>query len=354
MLLIINGIPQSDSLKKNLILPISFFILWIFLAFRYYYGLDYDSYLSDFSSRKSEDVQASEFLFWNFFYSFKYYYQFVIVHTTIILCTLFYLTRRYVSPHYYSFVFFVFMCHPGMMFNYISAMRSALAGCAFIWVADFTYIRRKRIFLFIFLIIVISFIHKSSLMLLSIPLVDIFMEKIKSGVWVILLVLAITFSFILVTFAAQWIVDSGLVDFRYMEYLDEDKLYNSNIKNLILRFFLILPSIYLVRIFNNSELSDEKKRIYTIALTFFLLFFMGFDFENRLTVLIFIFVIIAFINSFDYNKNVTKTLFVKLSIFCFVIINSFLAFRAMTRMIDMPGNYLYYNSLLTMPLSTWP
>ena len=354
ILLILNGLPQAEPMKKSFILPISFFILWVFLAFRYYYGLDYDSYLSNFSSVKSEEVQASEFLFWKFFYSFKYYYQFIIVHTTIVLGTLFYLTRRYVSPHYYSIVFFVFMCHPGMMFNYISAMRSALASCAFIWAADFTYIRKKRLLLFVLLILIISFIHKSTLMLLSVPLVDIFWRKIKSGVWNFLLIGAIFFSFILVTFAAHWIVDNGFVDYRYMEYLDQDKLYNSNIKNLFLRFFMIFPSIYMVKSYNNYKFSVDKIRIYTIALSFFILFFMGFDFENRLTVLIFIFALISIINCFDINTSLTKVVLVKLSMYCFILLNLYLAFRAMTRMIEMPGNYLFYNSLLTMPLSTWP
>ncbi len=346
--------PWKHGMRKNVILPFSFFILWVFLAFRYYYGLDYEAYLFDFSNPKNEDVRSAEFIFWYFFHSFRHFYQFIIVHTTIVLLTLFYLTRKYVSPTYYAFVFFVFMCHPGMMFNYISAMRSSLAGCAFIWIADLTFIRHKRIWLFIPLIFATSFIHKSALMLLTIPLVDLFAHKIRPKVWLILVIAETIISMTALVDYTKWFMEDGFVSERYIEYIVQDKFYNSTFKNIIIRLFMVYPFYQITKVFSRSGLSDEWKKIYTIALAFFALYFVGVDFQNRLTVLVYYFVLLAIFNSFNHIKTrwvIQKT---QWSLIAFVFLQMFLAFWGLSRIRTTPGNYWYYKSLLNIPFIDWP
>ena len=354
ILLILNVIPQTNRVKSHFTLPFSFLILWVFLAFRYYYGLDYEAYLLDFSTPKETEVREAEFIFWRFFHSFSHFYQFIIAHTTIVLVTIFYLVRRYVPPRYYAFVFFVFMCHPGIMFNYISAMRSSLASCAFIWIAEFTYIRNKRLLLFIPLILATSFIHKSALMLLAVPAMDLIVDKIKPKIWLVYIVVASFISMTAIVEYAEWFIGEGFVSDRYMEYISQDKFFNSTYKNLIIRAFMFYPFMYTVRVFNKCNLEAQWKRIYTISFSFFALSFLGLDFQNRLTVLIYMYSLITILHSTTLVANVSTKRFIFLHTTGYVLLQMFLAFWGLTRMLTYPGNYWFYHSLLTMPGYNWP
>lgn len=355
LILLINAIPASKKVRSDILLPFSFFILWLFLAFRYNYGLDYMSYYDLFNNLKHEDLQTSEFIFWKFFYLFDRYYQVIIAHTTIICITLFYFVRRYLPPRYYAFFFFVFMCHPGLFFNYVSALRSSLASMAFLWCVEFFYVRKKRILFFTIFIVLISYIHKSALFLLAVPAVEIIQSRLHPNKWVWFLVFGIA-TIISVTSVSEyvsWVIDAEYIDNRYAMYIEQDKFYNSTYKNLIIRAFMIVPAIYIVNALYAKEIASGWYRIIIIAISFFVVYFVGLDFQHRLTVLSYIVCLFAIIYVIQETNRHAKYWIVSLTI-CFVLLQSFLAFRGLRGQLFLSGNYWFYDSLLTKPLEMWP
>ena len=102
-ILFLNILPFGDKKRTRVILPISFLILWVFLAFRYNYGVDYINYNHLFYAPELfEENIKSEPLFWNIFKSFEYYYQFIIFQATVICLTFYYFAKKYIKRACYT------------------------------------------------------------------------------------------------------------------------------------------------------------------------------------------------------------------------------------------------------------
>lgn len=296
-ILILNILPLSDNKRRNIILPISFIILWIFLAFRYNYGIDYINYNKLFYAIDEHDIRLeSEPLFWWIMKQFDYYYQFIIFQTTAICLTFYYFTKKYISPNYYWLFFVLFICHTGMMFTLTTAMRSGFAGLVFMWCTEFFYLRKNKPILY-FLSIYLAFLfHNSAILLILFPLSDILIRKMSIKVWIIFIILG----FIISITSISNIIETALSEFSdssnfssYSKYIG-NKFVNSTFKITLVRLFLVLPGIFIYKeIIYNNKIIPVYKKIASLSLIYMVLHIFGFDFQNRLTVIIYIFYIIS-------------------------------------------------------------
>ena len=174
---------QSRKQRVRLVLPFCFLVLTVFFSIRYYYGLDYTSYLDAFASgtvsARSGDEEVDP-IFYTFMHLFGKFYIFVIVHTLFLFGALFYLTRKYCDDRLYALFFLLLLTQNGLIFNMISAMRNALAAII-LWIfLDFFYFRKKKWVPYVFGVILASLFHKSALVFVVLPLVDFFFLHVKS------------------------------------------------------------------------------------------------------------------------------------------------------------------------------
>ena len=66
-----------------------------------------------------------------------------------------------------------------MIYCYITAMRSALAASTFIIIAQYFYIKKKNIVIYLIGIIIASLFHTSAIVLILLPLFEFIISKLS-------------------------------------------------------------------------------------------------------------------------------------------------------------------------------
>ena len=349
--ILLNLFPLKLEKRKKFILPISFIILFVFLAIRYDYGVDYLTYQRIFYSPELYSRGfGSEPLFWWFFFLFKHYYQFVIAQTFLICGTYFYFVTKYVSPKYYFFFFFVFMCYPGMMFTTIAAMRSSIAVVVFLWGTELFFLQRNKPLLYVVSIFAASLCHLSAIHLLLIPLAYNFLDKMSPKIWAFIIFAGLLVSMTLITQmvgnALDYFSEDTLGD--YSKYIG-GKFNESSSSYAILRLFVIVPGFYIYRVFIYGHNKNTiAYKISTIAIVYFTINSFGLDFQSRFAVLMFLFVILSISYMFDTKYNMFKKLAISAFVF-YVVWYDYIMFVRLKTMIGMQGNFLFYQTIFDLP-----
>lgn len=352
-ILFLNILPFGDKKRTRIILPISFLILWVFLAFRYNYGVDYINYNHLFYAPDTYDRSVeSEPLFWWVMGLFEYYYQFIIFQTTVICLTIFYFVRKYIAPQYYWLFFIIFMCHTGMMFTITTAMRSGFAALTFIWGTELFYIKQKKPLLFILTIVISCLFHNSSVLLMLFPLSDYIMKRMSQKIWAIFVgigfIISITSISSYVETLLSMLSDSNSLS-SYSNYIGS-KFGDSSFTIALTHLFLAIPGFYLFKYINEDKsISIEYKRISYLTLMFMLLHVIGIDFQNRLTVIFGLFYIISITTLIKATKRDT---IIRYAIFGLVIFSTIWSTYVMFTIlaIEQPeGSFWFYQTIFDAP-----
>ena len=186
LLCLLNAIPISLSVRKRWILPFTFILIGIYMGIRYDYGLDYFNYCKIFYNHRN--YRPQEFLFWQFFFSFGKYYQYILVKSLLLAAILFYMVRRYVPVKYYALFVFFLMIAPSQIYTMMTAERTCM-GAMVLWLGlDFFYLRKKSIPLLVGAILVASLFHTILLSMLIIPIADYFFLKSSKALLTFLLI----------------------------------------------------------------------------------------------------------------------------------------------------------------------
>ena len=352
-ILFLNILPFKERIRINVILPISFIILWFFLAFRYNYGVDYINYNQLFYEPDTYGRSVeTEPLFWWVMGLFEYYYQFIIFQTTVICLTFFYFIKKYIAPQYYWLFFIMFMCHSGMMFTITTAMRSGFAALVFIWSTELFYIRKNKPLLYLLSIVISYLFHNSSVLLVLFPLADYITKKMHPKVWAILVgigfIISITSISNYIETLLSLLSDSSSLS-SYSDYIGS-KFGDSSFTVALTHLFFVIPGFYLFKYINEDKsASIEYKRISYLTLMFMLLHIIGIDFQNRLTVALCIFYIISIIALIRATKRDTIIRYAILGLVLFSTIWSTYVMFTIQAIEQPEGSFWFYQTIFDAP-----
>lgn len=179
---ILFSVPPINRKENTPIFLISFMILFFFLAIRYDYGNDYDSYLDIFQNIKSNNFAwgASDLGF-KWFNKISPTFQWLIVfHSLFYMITIYTLMSRFLTRSSLWIGLTILLINPYLFLIHLSSLRQTIAICFFIWAIIF-WIDEKKILSFFMIFIAISF-HKSAIIL--VPLMFLLTKKKNEKIWV--------------------------------------------------------------------------------------------------------------------------------------------------------------------------
>jgi transmembrane protein EpsG len=229
-------------------LKFSFILIFLFLAFRYNYGNDYQAYLNLFyevnkdSSLNIFDGYYREEPGWLLLCRiFKPLGFFAMVaFLSAFSCISYYVFIKKHLPHsYYWLAIFIYVFNPGFLLINMTQMRQFVALSIFLYAIDFIY--KKDPIRYFLLILIASFFHSSALILLPVYLLFVKEFKIKS--WGSIILLSIFFAlFIFVGFISTYLSDFIIIYYpKYAIYEDVSKLNSGfGLVSIVVVFALII------------------------------------------------------------------------------------------------------------------
>lgn len=204
--------------KLYFLLGILFLIM--FYGIRTNYGNDFPAYLemfNDFSNCKfeyllsyKEEIEPG----WKYLNIILIPFGFqslIIIHTVILLGTIYWLITKYCSPKYYWIIFAFYILNANMFMTSLSMMRQALAMSVCAWAIP--YILSKKYIPSILFILLASTFHTSALICLSLLILPLLLNLKK---WILIggfLALYVIFT-----------MSSSMVDDTLILILDNDEM----------------------------------------------------------------------------------------------------------------------------------
>lgn len=291
-LLIINLIPNIKNRRKKYVLPISFFIIIIYWALRYDYGLDYWNYHMLFYNDAEEYVTGfGEKLFFSFTHLFQKYYQVIIAESVIIGLSLFYMVRKYIPEKCYWLFFFSLFAVYSFHFNLISAQRSTMAACIMYWAYELSYVNKQRWLLFFLCVFLAANFHTSALFFGVIPLFYYLFNSLKGKSIMIILFL----SALLSTFALNTFIETFVSSYNMLVAYSSNalRIEDRNLFGLIFNLLYLVPTYYICLEYDKLKGDIINRSLFILAFSYLFIFLLGLDFQGRFTVYLFPFFIIA-------------------------------------------------------------
>lgn len=215
-------------------IEISFFLIFLFLAFRYNFGNDYKEYYTvfyDITNNININLQFETYgqviepgwiiLCW-LFKPFGFY-SLIVFHSFLYCIIYYYFFKKYVPKNLYWLSIFIFIFDPTFLLIQLSALRQALAAIIIIY--SYQYIYRKKIVLFILFLVSASLFHISALFFLPAYLLSFIKLRINN-----ITNIFIFFSFLVLIFFGK-LLGSPLSTFisNYFERYDSYKLVEGQI-----------------------------------------------------------------------------------------------------------------------------
>lgn len=330
-------LPLKKERRKNIILPICFIMITVYMAIRYDYGLDFWSYYYGFLG-ENQRTFSTEPLYWWFNTLFSKYYQLIAAISVLIMVTIFFLVRKFVPEKFYSLFFLCFLCIPGQSFSIMTALRSDMAFVVLAFGLYKFYIKRKNYALYFLTVIIASLFHNSAAIFIIVPLLDRFILKVNPIVFFCSFIVFSIFSFTGITQSISRVLFSALHFFNGIDsnyYDGYATKYISNFNGAIGRLPLLFPAYYICK-YAKNEKDGVFARFYVLSIIYFSIFFLSMDFEYRFTIYLFIYVMIAMSISLEKQNWFNKVV----AIFPVVIYSLFLLygyFYLMQR--EMYGDY---------------
>ncbi len=347
IVLLINYFTYRKRARSSFVIAFTFIVLFIYLAIRYDYGTDYLNYYKLFNDQSLIE-DSREILFWKIFYSFNSYEFFIFCHTAVFLITLYVFLRKNISPQYYVLFLLSFMLHPGMIYCYITAMRSALAASTFIIIAQYFYIKKKNIVIYLIGIIIASLFHTSAIVLILLPLFEFIISKLSVKIVLVCYCLL----FIISAFFLQDIIQGILSGFdvfnRYSYYVEEDYIDSTSSSIIILRSLYLFPLYYMLRLYYSHKLSDEFNRIMVIAFLYFVILFVGLDFQNRYAIILFPYVIASVCLTLANTSNMLNKSIIIIPYLVVLFYLNYVMYKIYMENPFIQGNFIYYHTIFSI------
>jgi transmembrane protein EpsG len=266
----------TKSSKSLYGLKSSFLLIFLFLAFRYDYGNDYQSYLKGFIDLEYFDLSLKWEPGWQILnIIFKPLGFFAMTaFLAAINCYIYYnFIKKYVPPLYYWFAVFIYVFNPSFMLVHLSAMRQSIAITLFL--VSIKYIYSKNIYMYLLCIALSSLFHFSALILLPVYYIVLYTPKINSSASVIVLLLLF---FILFLFGNTFklFLDQFISNYfgRYDYYKEGGSTLNSGLGFIYIILIFICILIY-TRYQNNEILFKIAIISYYILPLSFLIMMIG-------------------------------------------------------------------------------
>jgi transmembrane protein EpsG len=247
-------------------LLVSFFLIFIFSAFRYNFGNDYFSYLEIYNEINT-NVKNSLSGYSRYEYGWviinillcKSSFQSIIILTSLFICISYYfLIKKYVPSKFYFFAVFIFYFDPTIFLVGLSAIRQSIAIVFLIFSID-KLVYKKYFQAFLFSFLAFNF-HYSSLILIPLLFLINYFNNSVNLKWIIVY-LSIYFSLYLYKdFLKEYLELINLFFFenRYSSIESDLSMNFSNfIAYLIIIFFLI---------YSHNKLNDTNRLFVKLTL----------------------------------------------------------------------------------------
>ncbi|MEA5071060.1 MAG: EpsG family protein [Petrimonas sp.] len=313
-------------------LKLSFVFIFLFLAFRYDFGNDYQGYLLRFGTYQSEKLNLELFkldlfepgwiiLNWLFkdigffnmtillaFFNSLLYYHFIV---------------KYVPSKYYWLAVFFYIFNNNLLLIQLSAMRQAVAIMLFILSIDF--LNKKNIIKFIVCIVIASFFHYTAILLALIFFLVNFNKKI--GNRGLLIVLLIYICLILGgKFLTPYLFGFISIFSEKYEFYQDKGVVNSGIGFIYYSFILILL------LYNEKKQNREVRLIFKISILSILIMPLSLilDIMGRFTLYLTPATIVAYPNLISKMKNPLFKIIIVLIICTFTLFQFYNFFNSTT------------------------
>lgn len=299
-------LPKLNSRIRYLdTLRISFFIIWIYISIRYYYGADYLSYEQLYIDVKQGITYGNiERLFTQIMGLFPKFYVFIIFTSTLLCISYYFLIKKYINPKYYWIAMLFLFIQESLILNNLIALRSAL--CVYIFIYAFRFIISRRIILFFIFIALATMIHTSSIILAPLYFIPYIIGKFKNYGYIFYTTIIVFFTgYLLSTYLFELIMDNNNYFAKYEIYF-----FNFRKERSLYGLLYFSPFVWLSYLFSKNlkyEYKVEHKIIMFICLYFILITLLQIDIMGRFSMYLWPFFMIGVLNMTKYFKsNLTK------------------------------------------------
>jgi len=257
-------------------LKVSFVLIFLFLAFRYAFGNDYNTYLDIFNDISIEsNVDYSSFidqtfepgwLFLNWLFRNLGFFTMNIL-LALISCLVYYrFIKKYVPAQYYWFAIFIYIFNPNLMLIHSSAMRQSVAILLIVFSLEYFY---KKDFIRYFICVVIaSLFHYSALILLPVFLLTYLNKEIgkkSGGIIFALYILLFVFGDKLIPYFSQFVSQF----FEKYDYYQDKGIVNSGLG------FLFYSLTFILVLYTEKFQNREVALIFKLCFIYFLIMPLG-------------------------------------------------------------------------------
>lgn len=258
--------------KSDWGLKLSFFIIFLFLGFRYNFGNDYETYLDLFISIKDDpDVAFDQNMYvfyepgWmllNWIFRPVGFFGMTLTLALFYSLTVYKLIKKHIPYQYYWIAVFFVVFNPGFLLVHSTAMRQTVAILIFLLSIDFIF--KKKIIPFILCILFAATFHISSLTILIISpflfqnrKINMIYGPILFSVYLIFFV----FGSLLLPYFGMLI---SLFSDRYETYSDKG-IANSGLG------FLFYSSLFILTLFLDKIQDKKIALFFKLAIVYFML-----------------------------------------------------------------------------------
>lgn len=343
LIIIISSI-HKDKVRRRRCLPIILLLLF-YWALMYDYGLDYWNYYNIFYYDPHYGDDRGEPIFWSLFFSFHSFYLFVFFYANFLAWSIYYFVKHNIPPNYYGFFFLIFMLHPSLCLNMTYVMRSAVGSCI-VWIALSKFYIKKVNFACLYMTIGVAALCQHTLALcFMLPIAGYVLKKIPSPFIFAALIVALWLG------ANQSMelftqILSGMDSFESYAHYGADRI-NKEVSFLMIasRALHLVPAFFILYYRNINEYT---KRLCGICMCYYFVYFIGFDLLGRLTMMLYVFIIICSVMIADGKKWFIKMMILFPSLL-------FAAYRNVMFYMEMasshkgkPGDMLEYKTIMSI------
>lgn len=274
---LLNLFPVKNERQSSVRLLFSFFIFFMYGAFRVDYGLDYPTYESYFQNVKLYGVEANERIEFGYYLLNKLLpsYRGLLIIQTLLLCSAYYFLFKWYIPSKWAWLGFLLLFLNGQytVFFMLTAIRNGIAISIFILSTYF--IHQRKIIPFLILVFIAYWFHNS--VILYAPLAYI----IANGKTVTTKTLYTWLSIMIIIALASNTFLLSFVETFVNRYFNRYSLPLENVKELgknagmLASLFALATTALLLFLVKDKNLSQKENMMVKLSLLFLMANLLG-------------------------------------------------------------------------------